>query len=103
MLIRLLPLLFCVVGPVTSFLNCGFWGFRFFFSPIFFFFFFSKRHFLCLFLPGLASGFEFSLSQANACSGLLSPYVPLIGLLLLFLAWESGSLLGSEERHLTEE
>lgn len=80
MLIRLFPFLFCIVAPLTSFLNCGFWGFIFFFifrvflSWFFFFLFFQfffsslRGTFYASFFPGLVSGFKFSLSQASACS-----------------------------------
>lgn len=65
--------------------------------------FFPRGTFYASFFLALRLGLSFPSAKLVPVPGLLSPYVPLTGLLLLFLAWESDSQLGSEERHLTEE
>lgn len=87
MLIRLFPFLFCIVAPLTSFLNCGFWGFlKFFlflvffklflvlFSFKFFHFFSSLRGtFYASFFLALCLGSSFPSAKLVPVPGLLSP------------------------------
>lgn len=92
MLIQLLLPSFFVQLPHFLF-KLGFWGCFFGFGDGVFFVslgsFWQEAYFCASFLA-LCLGLSFPSAKLVPVPGLLSPYFPLICLLLLFLAWESG-------------